>query len=127
MTRDREHTLRTAQRRMLRKIVQTGRKLIRKEERTESRSSSTSASEDSSTEDGDHRIVEDYVDWIKRATEMAEGATKKARVTDWVTEQARRKFLWAGHVARRKDGRWDERLLNWLLEGKRQRGRPKRR
>ena len=97
--------MRTAQRRMLRKIVQTGRKLIRKEERTESRSSSTSASEDSSTEDGDQRIVEDYVDWIKRATEMAEGAAKKARVTDWVTEQARRKFLWAGHVARREDGR----------------------
>ena len=58
---------------------------------------------------------------------MAEGAAKKTRVTDWVPEQARRKFLWAGHVARREDGRWDERLLNWLPEGKRDRGHPKRR
>ena len=31
-------------------------------------------------------------------------------------------MFWAGLVARREDGRWDERLLKWLPEGKRELG-----
>ena len=44
---------------------------------------------------------------------------------DWVTEQRRRKWKWAGHVARRTDGRWSTRVLHWLpSKGERTRGRP---
>ena len=44
---------------------------------------------------------------------------------DWVTEQKRRKWRWAGHVSRRKDGRWSTRMLYWLPHGgERRRGRP---
>ena len=35
------------------------------------------------------------------------------------------KWQWAGHVARRKDGRWSKEILNWSpIYQKRPRGRP---
>ena len=47
------------------------------------------------------------------------------RVKDWIDEQKRRKWRWAGHVARRKDGRWTTSLLDWIPHlGKRAQGRP---
>ena len=50
---------------------------------------------------------------------------KKGAVADWVVEQRRRKWEWAGHVARRRDGRWTSRMLHWLPHGgERSRGRP---
>lgn len=122
MTKDREHALRVAQRRMLRKIVQVGRRRKLDLEPSASDSESSDAG-GATTQDDD---LEDWVEWIKRATWAAEGAAKKARVTDWVEEQARRKFRWVGHVARRDDGRWNERLIHWCPNGSRRRGHPKR-
>ena len=56
---------------------------------------------------------------------MAADAARKAGVVDWVEEQRRRKWRWAGHVARREDGRWSRRLLDWEpLGGRRSWGRP---
>ena len=43
---------------------------------------------------------------------------------DWVVEQRRQKWTWAGHVARRLDGRWTNKLLHWIPAGARKRGRP---
>ena len=42
----------------------------------------------------------------------------------WVEEVRRRKFRWAGHVARREDGRWTKAVLDWVPNGLRRRGRP---
>ena len=51
--------------------------------------------------------------------------SKKAGVVDWVEEQRRRKWRWAGHVVRREDGRWSKRLLTWEpAMGRRSWGRP---
>ena len=47
------------------------------------------------------------------------------RVADWVEEQRRRKWRWAGHVARRDDGRWSKMMLDWVpVRGQRGAGRP---
>ena len=48
---------------------------------------------------------ESYLEWLKRATGIAEHVAVKAGVEDWVKQQRRRKWSWAGHVARRTDGR----------------------
>ena len=49
-------------------------------------------------------------------------------MADWVSEQKRLKWRWAGHVARRDDGRWSRRLLDWVPSaGARRVGRPSRR
>jgi hypothetical protein len=122
MTKDREHTLRVAQRRMLRKIVQVARRRIEKSCSSSSDSDASDAELSRASDD-----LEDWVDWIKRATVTAEGAARRSRVTDWVEEQAKRKFLWAGHVARREDGRWNAKLLHWWPTACRRRGHPRRR
>ena len=38
-------------------------------------------------------------------------------VKDWTREQRARKWRWAGHIARRQDGRWGTALLDWTPEG----------
>ena len=52
---------------------------------------------------------------------------RKARVPDWVEEQRRRYFRFAGHTARREDGRWNTKLLDWTPFGARLPWRPTRR
>ena len=68
--------------------------------------------------------LEEWVDWIIRATEVAEQAMRAFEVPDWVDEVQKRRFRWAGHVARRNDGRWTREVLTWSIEGSRSRGRP---
>ena len=48
-------------------------------------------------------------------------------VRDWVEEQRRLKWKWAGHVARRLDNRWTNKVLFWQPAGQRQQGRPQTR
>ena len=81
MTRTRERLIRTTQRRMLRQILGTRRNMVGGQ-------------------------LEEWVDWIIRATEVAEQAMRAFEVPDWVDEVQKRRFRWAGHVARRNDGRW---------------------
>ena len=69
--------------------------------------------------------MEPWVDWIKRVTRTAEEAARFTGIKDWVVEQSRRKWMWAGHVARRTDKRWSKVTLDWIpSEGSRRRGHP---
>jgi len=71
---------------------------------------------------------ESWSDWIRRATHIAEEHLARAGIDDWVVCQRRQKYKWAGHVARRNDGRWSHKTLLWTPEGgKRSVGRPRRR
>lgn len=113
MTVDRESKIRVAQRRMLRKIVQTGRQ----REKT--------ADDDTQPKPN---FNEEWVDWIVRATREAEKYCKQAGVDDWMEAQRRRHWRWAGHVARAQDSRWSKELLHWIpRNGWRSRGRPVKR
>ena len=57
-----------------------------------------------------------------------EDAREKAGLKSWVEEQRLKKWRWAGHAARREDGRWGTRLIEWVPSGKRpKKGRPKAR
>ena len=74
---------------------------------------------------GTKRIPDEtYVEWIIRATDIAEEACVHYNVPDWIEEVHRRVFQWAGHTARRTDGRWTREVLQWSVEGKRKRGHP---
>ena len=71
---------------------------------------------------------ETWVEFIQRTTRIAESQLQKANVRDWVEEQRRRKWEWAGHTARRSDGRWATRILEWKpTTGTRRVGRPTKR
>ena len=67
---------------------------------------------------------ENYVDWIRRATHEAEQIRKDIHMPDWAEEVHRRVFRWAGHTARRHDGRGTREILSWSASGRRRRGRP---
>ena len=69
-------------------------------------------------------VLENWVPWIRRATREAETQRCKHHIPGWVEEVARRKFRWAGHVARRHDGRWTKAILELSISGCRQKGRP---
>ena len=104
MTKQREHSFRTVQRKMVRKIVGTRPARV-------------------TDEQGDVSL-EDHVLWMKRATRKAEEALEKHGVPCWVEESYRRKYRWAGHVARRDDERWSRQVLCWNPVGVRAQGRP---
>ena len=65
------------------------------------------------------------MDWIPRATHFAEEALSSVGGESWVISQRRRKWRWAGRVARLADERWTLQTLLWEpLEGSRGVGRP---
>jgi hypothetical protein len=120
--------LKVAQRRMLRRIVGVHRKRKSKTEDDDDKESDTEdedESDASETDEGDDMFEEPWEEWIRRATGIAEGHAKKAKVRDWVSAQRWAKWSLAGHIARRTDGRWSRKCLDWQPEwGQRKVGRP---
>ena len=84
--------------------------------------------ETAETETKEPLELEDWADFIRRSTGIAEEALAKTKLEDWIAGQRRRKWRWAGHVARRKDNRWSNRALHCIeLDGRRPAGHPKTR
>ena len=129
MKASRENSLRVAQRSMLRRIVQVGRRSAKTEDSGDGDESSQESTQTSDAEAdiGEPVGAEPWVDWIRRSTMISEQLGAKARVSDWVAEQRRRKLSWAGRVLSRTDGRWTTQALHWLpTGGARKVGRPVR-
>eukprot|EP00973_Karenia_brevis_P089316 12385252-Karenia_brevis.AAC.1 len=116
---------------MLRKILGASRQ--RSQRAADVATNSTSTQSD--TESGDLQTTasesewqETWAEFMKRATHIAEGHARRAKVTDWLVGQRWRKFCLAGHMARRSDGRWTTKFLSWEpVGGSRTRGHPKMR
>ena len=73
----------------------------------------------------DRKPDETWVEWITRTTRHAEDHLNRAGLDDWVTAVKKKKWRWAGHLARRCDGRWSHKILAWEpSKGYRIRGRP---
>ena len=84
--------------------------------------------DDNDNDDDDLLVGESWVEWIKRTTHCAEACLRKAHVADWIEEQRKRYFKFAGHTPRRTDGRWSAEMLEWLPQnGSRLPWRPTRR
>eukprot|EP00973_Karenia_brevis_P094190 12421230-Karenia_brevis.AAC.1 len=94
-----EDELRTAHRKMLRKILGAGR---RQRETSDSEEEENEKSEDENCETDK---METWADWLKRVTSHVEGLNADLGLEDWTSTYRRRKFRWAGHVLRRTDGR----------------------
>ena len=106
-----EEELQTARRRMLR--------LMFVKRRMQQQEPSADLSDGSS-------VLEPWVDYVRRATHLAEGIMNKFGSECWAPLQRRRKWRFAGRVARNPDKRWTKRLLYWkpTLGGGRSVGRP---
>ena len=106
---------------MLRLIVGTSRR----------RATLSTTSHTNSTTTADHDTsdsLEPWVDYIRRATATAEAQLHKSNIEDWPTTYFRRKWRWAGHIARLADDRWTIQSVLWdPVAGARNVGRPRRR
>ena len=72
--------------------------------------------------------METWVEWMQRTTGWAEDELKKLKIEDWMTQQKRAHWRWAGHITRLTDDRWTARALMWSpTDGKRKVGRQKKR
>jgi hypothetical protein len=118
MTYGRENLLKTTQRKMLRKILGSQRQT------TKPQSSSSEDFEVQSDDEQADETLESWIDWIRRVTFESEKHFVQIGGRDWVEEQRRRKWHWAGHVARRTDARWARLLIDWTPHGCRSRGHP---
>ena len=123
MTQSRERRLRGAQRKMLRKILGLGRRKLPADDEMES-ATSRSDSGSSSVPSSKSEDLEPWTEWVVRVTRRAELQAAMAGVADWVTEQRKRKWQWAGHIVRREDARWGHRMLDYVPSGRRSAGLP---
>ena len=131
MNADLERKLRSTQRKMLRWIIGGGRRVTvvrHAGEVSDSSSNSDSQSESEAPKSEDGEAMESWVDWLRRSNAIARHLLEVSNIEDWVSAQRRRKIRWAGHVARRNDGRWSHAVLGWTpKDGFRNVGRPRKR
>jgi len=117
MTSELEHLLRKTQRHMLRSIFQAGRKRAAVSVTSSSHSDSQDGSVDGLEEaDAEASELESWTDWIQRVTREVEDWNRKLEIEPWLELCRRRKHQWAGHIARRTDGRWSLRIMDWQPE-----------
>ena len=132
----RERRLKVAQRHMLRRMLKMGRKLDHRtegqgpqvessdENKEESTGKGERGGEEEENEEQEHEEEQEeeeeekaegetWIQWMMRTARVVGAALEKAKVPDWVEEQKRRKWRWAGHVVRRTDMRWSHRMLLW--------------
>lgn len=89
-------------------------------------SSGSEGGEEEQEQEEDKQHGETLVEWIRRATAVADGHMERANVEDSVEGSWRRKWRMAGQVARRRDDRWASKVLGWTPKrGARRVGRPK--
>ena len=112
-------------------IIDVGRRFVRQGDEGENSEDSETDSEPTDDMDDspeEELVLEDWVEWIRRSTAVAEQQLEKARITDWVTEQRKRYWDFAGRVARHSDSRWSHVILDWVPhEGFRRVGSPEKR
>ena len=94
MTTERQRELRSTQRRMMRKVLGSGRKYKL------------------CGDDSELKTIEHCVDWIQRTTRKAEGMMNKYWLLDCVRQKRTRMCRWAGQAACLTDGRWNHETLS---------------
>jgi hypothetical protein len=114
---------------MMRQIFGSGRKVLQKRDGSNGSSSSGSDGESYHHEEkqSEDESLESWTAWIQRTTRDVEEYFRGMGGEDWIEEQRRRKWRWAGHTARRCDERWSRALLDWTPSGHRRKGHPHKR
>ena len=137
LTEERVKTIRAAQRRVIRAMLGHGsqvRKKRRESGEASRQSSSTSSSDEESKEEDEEEDedvegeLEPWCEWVQRVNKMTKEEMQKAGICDWVSAVRQQIWRLAGHIARRSDGRWSTKMLDWTPDGERRRhGRPLKR
>ena len=65
--------------------------------------------------------LEPWVVWLQRTTRYMEDQLGKIQCDDWVSAYRRRKWRWAGQVARAQDERWSFQVAQWMQDRRKNR------
>ena len=56
---------------------------------------------------------ENWVDYVKRSARKVDTLAEQMEMEGWIATSRRRKWKFAGELARKQDNRWSNLLLNW--------------
>ena len=70
---------------------------------------------------------EAWVDYVKRTASLVDTLAAQFGAESWVRIFRRRKWRFAGRLARLSDGRWSKKVLTWEPESRRSQQRPRTR
>ena len=107
LTKSLERQIQSAQRKMLRTMMGTPRRIVEK-----------------TAEDV---VLEPWVDWIKRATHSVKERLADPRLRDWVEAHWTAKRKWHDKLMQSGGDNWAYWAHIWAPDGRRRRGRPRRR
>ena len=108
LTQDLASTIRSSQRKMLRMILGSGRRVMDHDE-------------------SGVAIIEPWSAWIIRTTHKVENITDSLNLRDWVQTQYDCKQRWHRMLVESERESWAKWILDWSPEGVRRVGRPKTR
>ena len=107
--------LSTTQRKMLRWMMGTKRRVERvgeSEDGTNSENSEPISEEDTFGGENAGVQLESWEEWVKRATAAAESELLNMNIEDWNRQRKRNRWRWAGRITRCSDVRWTLRMLS---------------
>ena len=129
MTQESRRRLRTCQRRMLRLIVGSRRRRVirtvsyNKDEHDTSNDSGSDVSsnpckdgpvcKNDAAENDENEYLEPWADFMKRTTREAEAKLEDMNIEEWTTTQRRKKWNFAGRVAKQGQDRWSNAAARW--------------
>ena len=67
---------------------------------------------------------EPWIEFVQRSAHKVDELAAKHNLESWVQTYHRRKWRFAGRLARIEDGRWSRKILDWQPESSRSRQRP---
>ena len=122
-----QNKLQVTQRRMLRMLFGIGRKRTRQPAEPESECTTSSSSSTADSGTGQTLVsdtVENWVDWIKRATEIVDNHLDKLHIENWCVAWRRKVWRYAARVASMPAERWALKSVLWpAADDPRARGR----
>ena len=104
--------LRAVQRKMLRMVLGSRRRLIRADD-DKTISSDSLAAKEEEDEDGSQYELEPWTDFLKRVTHLAEERATAAGLREWLTTWRSRQWRWAQKVVRDDRNKWSQIVLQW--------------
>jgi hypothetical protein len=107
LTKELESKIRRTQRKMLRMMMRSNRKIV--------------------SDDESHPSLEPWVDWVKRVTHQAEELMKRLSVRDWIEAHHSIKRSWYEELANKSRETWAYWSMKWAPEGYRRQARPRKR
>ena len=105
--------LRAVQRKMLRMVLGSRRRLARVDDTSSIPSCSAATHSNDDEDEGSQYELEPWCEFLKRVTHVAEQQASAAGLQEWLSTWRKRSWRWARKVATDSNGKWSQTALRW--------------